>query len=662
MALLLTSMNGSALAESRSERVVRLSREYELRAHLDREFQVASASEYIRMTDYYESRYGAEQATNEFNLPGGALVQCHAVAAESRAVSPPPTPDVSHSGRDLAAGFGLDGSRDVLGRIRRCEQGTYPVLVPDRESWFRFPSLNARFAKTGHASSLGDHFSDTARPSYCQAKHEYAVTRQTVAASGAYGDLNLWSPYVQGTYECDPVGGFSLSQVWLVNLCGGVDERETLEAGWQVFPYLYGDSRPHLFIYHTTRGYQDGSGCYNLECDAFVQTDNSVLLGGELAPVSEAGAPIQYYFGVQYQLNDDRSGWWLGLKLKFNGTDDEFRWVGYFRSDIFDRDCLRSGTTWIDFGGEIINDHEKAVNTTTDMGSGAQASAGWSRAAYIKKMEFVDASDTWHSFDSDIQAFLGGYVDDPGRYALDDNTGLFSRSADPDWGSYIYFGGAGNSNCPNVPEPDVRVSQQPIAAGKPPNSIPIRLDWSEVPSTTSYDVEEISERSDGTWSEVPSGSWSVTGTSLSVERIAQSSAPQTYLYHVRPRNVVTQCADGLSLPGGWRPARPFALCAAAPAPVIDSAVLSGSSATLSWRPVVGAETYEIQYSTDPAFPNSPSAYAKATQVNMSISAGALFYFRVRALTSCGQQPWRGVWSLTRSAAAGTSTRRRPSRH
>jgi hypothetical protein len=46
---------------------------------------------------------------------------------------------------------------------------------------------------------------------------------------------------------------------------------QTAEVGWQVYPQKYGNSYPTLFIYWTADGY-NRTGCYNLDCSAFIQT------------------------------------------------------------------------------------------------------------------------------------------------------------------------------------------------------------------------------------------------------------------------------------------------------------------------------------------------------------------------------------------------------
>jgi hypothetical protein len=95
---------------------------------------------------------------------------------------------------------------------------------------------------------------------------------------GAKASINVWAPRVTDAYE------FSLSQIWLISGSFGHD-LNTIEAGWQVSPELYGDNYPRFFTYWTTDAYQ-ATGCYNLLCSGFVQTNNKIAIGAAISPRS----------------------------------------------------------------------------------------------------------------------------------------------------------------------------------------------------------------------------------------------------------------------------------------------------------------------------------------------------------------------------------------
>jgi hypothetical protein len=52
-----------------------------------------------------------------------------------------------------------------------------------------------------------------------------------------------------------------------------------------VSPQLYGDNSPRFFTYWTTDAYQT-TGCYNLLCSGFVQTNSRIAMGAAISPTS----------------------------------------------------------------------------------------------------------------------------------------------------------------------------------------------------------------------------------------------------------------------------------------------------------------------------------------------------------------------------------------
>ncbi|CAN6373638.1 unnamed protein product [Urochloa humidicola] len=71
---------------------------------------------------------------------------------------------------------------------------------------------------------------------------------------------------------------FSLAQLWITGGPYASNELNTVEAGWHVFPRLYGDNNTRLSIYWTRDGYNK-TGCYNLRCPGFIQTNNQIAIG-----------------------------------------------------------------------------------------------------------------------------------------------------------------------------------------------------------------------------------------------------------------------------------------------------------------------------------------------------------------------------------------------
>jgi hypothetical protein len=95
---------------------------------------------------------------------------------------------------------------------------------------------------------------------------------------GAKATINVWEPKVQSSNE------FSLSQLWILGGSFGQD-LNSIEAGWQVSPDLYGDNNTRLFTYWTSDAYQ-ATGCYNLLCSGFIQINSQIAMGASISPVS----------------------------------------------------------------------------------------------------------------------------------------------------------------------------------------------------------------------------------------------------------------------------------------------------------------------------------------------------------------------------------------
>eukprot|EP00850_Spirogloea_muscicola_P016626 SM000136S00172 [mRNA] locus=s136:140986:143087:- [translate_table: standard] len=256
------------------------------------------------------------------------------------------------------------------------------------------------------------------KPSY--AGHEYAIGEYSGNSGLIYGTkatFNVWNPYVEFASE------FSLSQLWLVAGSYGNGDLNTIEAGWQLYPNKYGDWQSRLFIYWTRDAYKS-TGCYNLDCSGFVQTNGNVYLGGTVTPVSWYGS-TQWEFTLLVFKDPGSGHWWL----QYQG-----QWVGYWPWWIFTR--LNSHAEVVQWGGEIVNIEPYGRHTRTYMGSGWYAAKGWSYAAYIRNIQFVNQYNTLYNLDYAISS-----------YTSNSNCYSILVGANPGgWEAYFYFGGIGYSS------------------------------------------------------------------------------------------------------------------------------------------------------------------------------------------------------------------------
>ncbi|CAH9120237.1 unnamed protein product [Cuscuta epithymum] len=290
-----------------------------------------------------------------------------------------------------------------------CPRGTVPIRRTFERDILRASSLE----------NFGRKITNTVRKdSSSGSRHEHAVGYVSGEAYyGAKASMNVWEPRVDKPYE------FSLSQVWVISGTFG-DDLNTIEAGWQVSPDLYGDNYSRFFTYWTSDAYQ-GTGCYNLLCSGFVQTNNRIAIGAAISPTSS-------YKGGQYDISimiwkDPKQGnWWLEFG---SGTI-----IGYWPSFLFTH--LRKSASMIQFGGEIVNS-DSSTHTSTQMGSGHFPREGFGKASYFRNLQVVDWDNNLVPLSN-----LKLLTDDPDCY---DIQGGINRV----WGNYFYYGGPGrNSKCP----------------------------------------------------------------------------------------------------------------------------------------------------------------------------------------------------------------------
>ena len=303
----------------------------------------------------------------------------------------------------------IKGKRDRFGNEMFCAKGTVPfrrVLIDDIA---RFRTLREflRAGKWDHGSldRDGGIHPNRLNPDDTST-HYYARGFQFVDNFGGAAWLNVWSPTVAKDQ-------MSLSQLWVVGSEG--DAKQTVEAGWQVYPDKWGSDKAALFIFYTTKHYSDG--CYNLECSGFVQVANNVYLGKGFDHYSATSA-TQWGFNLQWKRNAN-GNWWL----YYRGPGDYIA-VGYYPKSLFGSGTLASNATKIAFGGE-----DTGEPSAKQMGSGAFSADGWRKAAYQNRAFFIDTSTVsqW--------ANLTKFESNPECYTATINN-IFGS-----WGTFLYFGG-----------------------------------------------------------------------------------------------------------------------------------------------------------------------------------------------------------------------------
>uniref|UniRef100_A0A0D3BPQ9 Neprosin PEP catalytic domain-containing protein n=1 Tax=Brassica oleracea var. oleracea TaxID=109376 RepID=A0A0D3BPQ9_BRAOL len=120
----------------------------------------------------------------------------------------------------------------------RCPENTVPIRRTKKEDILRSKS-NESFGKKTTSSVPEDNLSNN---------HEYAIMN---SRRGKYFGtkflVNVWKPEVQVRSN-----EFSLAQTWLAS--GDGANINTIEAGLQVYPDIYGDNNTRLFVFWTNLG------------------------------------------------------------------------------------------------------------------------------------------------------------------------------------------------------------------------------------------------------------------------------------------------------------------------------------------------------------------------------------------------------------------------
>jgi len=338
--------------------------------------------------------------------------------------SPPPAGhDFSNdSGQDSFGGersvtvtsqFDPKQAFDEFGNAVVCEDQTIPMARITLEQVTRFPSLREFFEKSPRENEASAvlHPGQIIPPASA-GTHVYSFTYSPDEKNKGITDgNNLWSPAVSTTQI------FSLSQLWEIGDNGG--ETQTAEAGWQVYPAMYNIKKAALFIYWTADGYNQ-TGCYNLTCPGFVQTNNSVTLGAGFSHYSVKGG-TQYEIDLEYKLSGGK--WWF----YFGGTA-----VGYYPASQYKPGTMATYSKYSEYGTEAVS------NTKIDPreGSGQWSTAGFGQAAYHRNLNYFSMSG------KEFAVSLTADQPSPNCYSI---TGPFDNLAG--WGTYFYDGGPGGKNC-----------------------------------------------------------------------------------------------------------------------------------------------------------------------------------------------------------------------
>ena len=528
-----------------------------------------------------------------------------------------------------------DRSIDPNGNARICPDGSVPIVrqtvqtvraaggldrllerVGGKSAAPRLPPRPGKSSGVSGSATAGATNESSKPPNLAGYEYALGVNMALPAQSNVGGaTLSVYNPFVTGAPE------HSISQTWLSSAasgeapCSAPNCVQTLEAGWNVDPGLYGDFATHLFTFSTKDGYQT-TGCYNLisNCtgfggaaavgSGFVMLSGAPLTPGQAINYSSVGDnPVSEVYLVWYTA--DSGDWYLTTT---GGL------IGYIPGSLFANgqggsQPLTSYASFFQAGGEVYDSNLTGSQTATEMGSGIFP-GGYGQAAYQRDLIYgVDLNDG--SGDSNIlPANLNSYLNDSTYYEEATNVAAGGSG----WDSYFYFGGPGQLQAPGG-----------VIASALNESVSIT--WNPVPGATGYNVFR-STTSGGPYSYIAS----TVGNFGSDYFDSGLTDGTTYYY------VVTASQQGVvsgnSLQVSAKPVAP-------PLPPTNlTEAISNRTVKLKWSASANAISYTVCRATTSGGPYSCLASVTTTSyTDASVTHGKTYYYVVNATNNSGSSPW-----------------------
>lgn len=359
----------------------------------------------------------AQPAVKALAARGIRVSQRPEVPADLPAKATPPSP--AESNRVAVGSVFFDGQPDDNGQPRSCPDGSVPQIRLTAERIRQAGGLDAFTAAVSRprpAPPTPGHPDNCDFPNYA-----HIVGALTAPGDEVYmGDstMSIFAPNI-------PTGDHSVAQTWTYsgyNLCDGITSTiQSVEAGWNVDPGLYGDENSHLFVFSTTDGYQT-TGCYNNwpgtgNCVPWVQS-SSRYAPGMILPASVVNGAAHELEVLTININN----WWIQITV-----DGVREYMGYYPASAF-HGSMQTYADNFEVGGEV---YDATGKFNVPMGSGYWPEFGLGYAAYHHD------SWGWGSLNGQKTSFDNLTMVDarPNSYA-------YSTTATPGsgWANFFFFG------------------------------------------------------------------------------------------------------------------------------------------------------------------------------------------------------------------------------
>ncbi len=225
----------------------------------------------------------------------GARFTC--VAAPTNEPAPPPLPASAQLDRSEA---GLEHPTAL------CPDGQEPQASPSYapKEAVQLPAASSETCKRVK-DSIPDCIASTqcpGRPTYSGGNYCHEIEAKDVSDIGMIARFSLADPKVPNA-KSEP---HSITQLWAIDRWGK-NEESTLETGWSVSPRQWGDSKPHLFEFHTGDSYGADS-CYDA-CGLHGVRGAPVVAGERIASSGVGTFAVELYKGKWWFYY---GGFWYG--------------------------------------------------------------------------------------------------------------------------------------------------------------------------------------------------------------------------------------------------------------------------------------------------------------------------------------------------------------
>ncbi|KAL5098237.1 hypothetical protein RYX36_002564 [Vicia faba] len=272
-----------------------------------------------------------------------------------------------------------------------CPKGSVPIRRTTKEDLIRAKILlnnNTLVKRKAHRAEV-----------YVSGRHYYGVR----------GTTSVYKP------ECS-INQASMSNAYVRNGEGGALNK--ISVGWHVFPHIYGNDRTYAYATWTSDGYVK-TGCYNLQCQGFVQIHSKYHIGVPLQPVSVYGGDI-YEMPVAIYQDAKSKNWWLSI---FGET------IGYYPQELFNnlKEAVQVG-----WGGSTI----AMGDPSPKMGSGYFPDKNFKHACYFLNIGYKNATNSQYYGPNYSEA--KGFHDVPECFGVE----YYGRQESP-YGYCLQFGGPG---------------------------------------------------------------------------------------------------------------------------------------------------------------------------------------------------------------------------